>query len=63
MANFIIIAALILICALIIRYLINEKKKGHCAGCSLCSGGGACEYYAREQEKLKKLSKIRSTKH
>ncbi|MCR4745570.1 MAG: FeoB-associated Cys-rich membrane protein [Lachnospiraceae bacterium] len=63
MINVIIIAALFIICVLIIRYLISEKKKGHCAGCSMCSGGGACEHYASEQKELKELNRIRAAKH
>lgn len=53
MINIIIIAALIVVSALIIRYLIAERKKGHCPGCGMCSGGGACNHYAGEQNKHK----------
>ena len=62
MINVVITAALILISGLIIRYLISESKKGHCAGCSKCSGGGVCERYADEQKELEKLNEIRTAK-
>ena len=46
MKNVLIVAVLVIITALIVKYLINEKKKGAvCIGCPYsgkCSGHSAC---------------------
>lgn len=40
--DIIVIAALVLIIALIVRGMIRNKKKGRCCGCSGCSGCPSC---------------------
>lgn len=40
--DIIVIAALVLIIALIVRGMIRDKKKGRCCGCSGCSGCPSC---------------------
>lgn len=40
--DIIVIAALVLIIALIVRSMIRDKKKGRCCGCSGCSGCPSC---------------------
>ena len=41
--DIIVIAALVLIIALIVRGMIRDKKQGKCCGCSGCSACASCK--------------------
>ncbi len=62
MINYIIVTVLVILCALIIRYMYNEKKAGRCIGCAEGSCSGHCAHAKEEQEALEKLRKIRASK-
>jgi len=42
MGDMIVIAVLIMVVALIVRGMIQDKKKGKCCGCSGCPNYGSC---------------------
>ena len=44
MGDVIVIAVLVLIVALIVRGMVQDKKKGKCTGCSGCSSCASCKY-------------------
>ena len=42
LGDIIVISALVMIVALIVRGMIRDKKQGKCSGCSGCSGCSSC---------------------
>lgn len=56
MSDFIIIAILLIVVALIIRSLVKQRSKGGCAGCSggQGCGGGCCGCHNKDANTPKK---------
>lgn len=61
MINYIIVTVLIILCALIIRYLYNEKRAGRCIGCAEGHCSGHCAHAKQEQEAVEKLRELKKS--